>query len=139
MKKTTASILAWLVSALCLSLALAADTSPTPKVSDDEIYIVVKKCMDLQYSVRSDWLPSDTTKAANCIVNATKSYGEERVKKMIGGWLNRPFTIDCMTIFTESQRQMIREAFSKGMTKEDINLSNLVIIAAREEIFKSGK
>lgn len=139
MKKTTASILAWLVSALCLSLALAADTSPTRKASDDEIYIVVKKCMDLQYSLRPDWMPSDTTKAAICIVNATNSYGEERVKKMIGVWLSRPFTLECMTVFTEEQRQIISEAFSGGLTKEQIDLSRLVIVAAKDEVFKSGK
>lgn len=82
--------------------------------SDDEVYTEVKVCMDLQYSLRPGWVPSDTNKAAFCICNAW-GYGGERVKKMIKLWFDQPHSLKYMTLFTAEQIKLINKAKAEGI------------------------
>lgn len=107
--------------------------------SDDEVYRKVKTCMDLQYSLRPDWVPSDTIKAALCVYNAKNRYGEQRVKKMIKLWINQPHSIEYMTLFTEEQIALLNKALSLGIKKEKLNMPDLVIANATLMVAQSGK
>lgn len=97
----------------------------------DEIYKNVTRCMDLQYSLRSQWVPSDTNKSASCLWKATELHGKERVKSIIKLWLKQPYSIKHMTLLTDENVSIIAEARALGL-KDAIeeNLIDMIIASA---------
>ena len=118
-------------SSTLVSSALQSTQGAVPKgqsdsnATDDEVYTDVKRCMDLQYSLRPGWVPSDTNNAAFCIGKVVHNYGEKRVKKMIGLWFDQPRSFRYMTLFTEKEVTMINQALAGGAA--DRKLRQLLI------------
>ncbi len=107
--------------------------------SDDDIYRVVKMCLDLQYSIRPDWVPSDTTKAAFCITKAVSTWGDGPVEKMIALVLNRPYSMDYMSLLTDKEKHLIKEASSVGVKDMKSRTAELLIANANIEAAKNSK
>jgi hypothetical protein len=124
-----------LFSALMAAISLLWNSGKN--ASDDVVYTEVTRCMDLQYSLRPDWKPSDTYKSASCISNATARYGEERIKEMIGLWLAKPRSINYMTLLDEEVITLCNEALAVGGGR--IDLRELLISSVLTETAKRAK